>query len=43
MAALKKAKELEKTFATLESIFLRHGLNQAAGTLPSTRGLRPAW
>ena len=37
-SALKKAKELEKTFATLESVFLRHGLNQAAGGLPTTRG-----
>ena len=42
-AALKKAKELEKTCATLESVFLRHSLNQAAGGLLPTRGLRSAW
>jgi hypothetical protein len=41
-AALNNAKELEKTFATLESIFLRQGLNQGAGGLLSRRGLRPA-
>jgi hypothetical protein len=38
-AALKKAKELEKTFATLGSFFLRNGPNQAAGGSLPTRGL----
>jgi hypothetical protein len=32
-AALEKAKELGKKLATLESVFLRHGRNQSAGTL----------
>ena len=41
--ALKKAKELEKTFATLGTFFLHHGLNQSAGGLLPTRGRRSAW
>jgi hypothetical protein len=41
-AALEKAKELGKTLATLESVFLRHGLNESAGTLSAADRHRSA-